>query len=329
VPPCNDGSHAQKAKPDTNATTLYMSDPPYENDFYSDRHVAAHVVVTSPIPDSDLSINGPRLIIAWPAENSGACMFFQPADGVNGSLRIKVINSTVCSPLAPVNIARNGFPSKEVEGVFQFDSAATLPLSILGSILEGHNGLDVVPVMNTDASVRMFSFNSTKQERLTEFLNNTALSNLRPYPAGLMTPVGVVVANPATSRNEIVSANFSNSAYHGSVVWSWQQVAMAGGLEKQLIRCSSPADGRPDFCSNTVVYNNVKNAYNALLDNIEKNEEYLSDEVWPWRCEDMKFKHTSLGSLPPPPGVGEIAESDVIQLWSLAFLAVKRTEGLR
>jgi hypothetical protein len=66
-----------------------MSDPPYENYFYSDRHVAAHVVVTSLIPDSDLSIIGPRLVIAWPAGNSGACMFFQSADNVNGSLHIK------------------------------------------------------------------------------------------------------------------------------------------------------------------------------------------------------------------------------------------------
>jgi hypothetical protein len=89
VPPCKDCSHPQGAKPDTNATTLYMSDPPYENYFYSDRHVAAHVVVTSLIPDSDLSIIGPRLVIAWPAGNSGACMFFQSADGVNGSLHIK------------------------------------------------------------------------------------------------------------------------------------------------------------------------------------------------------------------------------------------------
>jgi hypothetical protein len=45
--------------------------------------------------------------------------------------------------------------------------------------------------------------------------------------------------------------------------------------------------------------------------------------------EDGEFKHASLGSLPPPPGVGGIAESDVIQLWSLTFLAVKRNEGMR
>jgi hypothetical protein len=719
-PPCTEGlihPPAQELKPVINSTTLYMSDPPYENYFYSDRHVAAHVVVTSPVPGSDLKIIGPRLIVAWPAGNSGACMFFQSQEGVNGSLHIKMVNSTVGSPLAPINIARDGHPSTGVEGVIQFDSAAELSVSILGSVrairdftegpsilypelqkdivierhrsdglsvsrlwldnvttttvtfkprnsqnieikdgkvkfdageytvaahinypqleqfslehvlkdpglvdkhqhetkalsflsysdkllagswrfltyfgrddmistlllqpilsedaveavigsvlerinrrdgsacheevvgdhatfmnlqesisstdyrcdysmvdtdyfvpilihshfvingagpdrlkallstpaglvdpnnkglkwgdlfillaqkimtetahfaqpggqtrenmihlkpgadtgnwrdsvyglgggripfdvnvglapaalrsiaslakefgsdifgnhaadwaeradqyaqiwedktidffkvvvpaetlrsrletfasssgyyngpshaetvdsdfpyhamaLEGNNGLDVVPVMTTDACVRLFFLNGTNQERLTEFLNSTALSVLRPYPAGLMTPVGLVVANPAISGNEVVNANFSNAAYHGSVVWSWQLVAMASGLENQLARCNTRRDMKPDFCSDPVVYKNVKGAYNALWDSIERNIEHLSDEVWTWLYEDGEFKHASLGSLPPPPGVGGVAESDVIQLWSLTFLAVKRNEKMR
>ena len=73
----------------------------------------------------------------------------------------------------------------------------------------------------------------------------------------------------------------------------------------------------------------MKDAYNALWDRMEENSDYLSDEVWTWQYEDERFKHTSLGSLPPPPGVQGMAESDVIQLWSLAFLAVKRDEGMR
>lgn len=193
--------------------------------------------------------------------------------------------------------------------------------------LEGNNGLDIVPVMNTDGCVRIFYLNGTKQDRLTDYLNNTALSILRPYPAGLMTPVGLAVANPAFSGNQVVVQNFSNSAYHGSVVWSWQLVAMASGVEKQLDRCNS--EEKPDFCSDKVVYNNLKNAYNALWDSIENNSAYLSDEVWSWRFEDGRFKQASLGSLPPPPGVQGVAESDAVQLWSLTFLAVKRNEAMR
>jgi hypothetical protein len=78
-----------------------------------------------------------------------------------------------------------------------------------------------------------------------------------------------------------------------------------------------------------VVYNNVKNAYNVLWDVIEANRKYLSDEVWTWVYKDQEYHHTALSSLVPPPGIDRPAESNIIQLWSLTFLAVKRNEGLR
>jgi hypothetical protein len=112
------------------------------------------------------------------------------------------------------------------------------------------------------------------RKRLTNYLNAAALSILRQFLAGLMTPVGLVV-NSAFSENEIVRQNFSNSAYHGAVVWSWQLAAMARGLKKQLDRCSSSnPQPIPDFCGFPVVYNNVENAYNSLWDVIEENKDY-------------------------------------------------------
>lgn len=50
--------------------------------------------------------------------------------------------------------------------------------------LEGNNGLDMVPVVNTDSSVRILALNGTNKERLTEYMNNTALSVLEG-PLGL------------------------------------------------------------------------------------------------------------------------------------------------
>lgn len=141
-----------------------------------------------------------------------------------------------------------------------------------------------------------------------------------------MTPVGLVVANPAFSDNEIVWANFSNAAYHGSVVWSWQQVMMVRALEKQLDRCYG--DEPPDFCSDRIVYRNVKNAYNALWDVIMANKQHMSDEVWSWIFKGGQFHFSALGALPPPPGVGGIAESDIVQLWSLTYLAVNRDKRI-
>ncbi len=45
-------------------TRLVLSDPPYTNYFYSDCNTAAQVIVTSPLPDSDLTIIGPRLLVS-------------------------------------------------------------------------------------------------------------------------------------------------------------------------------------------------------------------------------------------------------------------------
>lgn len=41
-----------------------LDDPPYTNYFISDCHSASQVVVTSPLPDSDLSVISPRLLVS-------------------------------------------------------------------------------------------------------------------------------------------------------------------------------------------------------------------------------------------------------------------------
>ena len=100
---------------------------------------------------------------------------------------------------------------------------------------------------------------------------------------------------------------------------------IARGFETQLDRCND--DEAPAFCTDDTVYGNVRQAYNALWDNLEQNEEYLAQEVWSWVYRDDEFQFTPLGSLPPPPGVSGGTESNIRQLWSLTFLAVKRNEA--
>ena len=145
-----------------------------------------------------------------------------------------------------------------------------------------------------------------------------------------MTDVGLVVANPAYGENPIYAENFTTSAYHGTVVWSWQLAMMARGLELQLSRCDESNDAIPEFCGDDNVFGNVKTAYNMLWDSLEENEEHLSTEVWSWTYDAGAdtFDYIDLGSLPPPAGVSP-TESNIVQLWSLTFLAVKRDEKLR
>ena len=99
--------------------------------------MAAHVIVTSPRPDSNLTVIGPRLIVAWPAGNSGVCAFFAPQSGVNGSLGIELMNSTSGGTLVPVYKKSNGtsgVPSVGVSGIISFNSSAILTIPILGGV---------------------------------------------------------------------------------------------------------------------------------------------------------------------------------------------------
>ena len=200
--------------------------------------------------------------------------------------------------------------------------------------LNGYNSLASVNAQHSDTSFRLFFVNSTNNIQLTTLLNATANSLNRPFPAGLLTPVGMVVANPALSGQDVLTANFTNAAYHGTVVWSWTLAMMAKGLERQIARCNSStstgANGFvPAFCKDMAVYGNVVLAYNNLWDVIDDNAAQLQSEVWSWTYSDGGYRVTPLGVLPPPPGVGGGTESDVRQLWSLTFLAVKRNKELK
>ncbi|KAL4733653.1 hypothetical protein BDV11DRAFT_213552 [Aspergillus similis] len=196
--------------------------------------------------------------------------------------------------------------------------------------LDGNNNLSHVEIMNTDDCFRHFLLNTTNQAQLTAFVNQTANNIRRTFPAGLMTGVGLVVANPAYGSDPVYARNFTNGAYHGTVVWSWQLAMMARGLEQQLGRCSEPRYAAvPQFCKDETVYKNVKMAYNLLWDNLEANSAQLSSEVWSWVFRDGQFIPTPLGVLPAPPGVGGQTESNIQQLWSLTFLAVKRNAAFK
>ncbi|KAF4997431.1 hypothetical protein FGRMN_3795 [Fusarium graminum] len=192
---------------------------------------------------------------------------------------------------------------------------------------------DKIPITHTDTAFRLFFLNSTNENQLTTFLNATANAILRPFPAGLSTPLGIVVANPALADNREITDNFTNSAYHGTVIWSWQLALMAKGIERQLARCPSSESrdrtgGTPAFCGDDGVHNTVKQAYNHLWDIIEDNSDRLQSEVWSWSYSSKSgYKFAPLGTLPPPPGLGSGTESNVRQLWSLTFLAVKRNKS--
>jgi hypothetical protein len=239
----------------------------------------------------------------------------------------------------PVSQARNRLNTFVSDSSFYNGPTHANSLPASGNIttyslaLQGYNNLSSVNAEHSDTSFRLFFLNSTNDDQLTPFINATANSLNRPFPAGLLTPVGMVVANPALSGQEVLTRNFTNAAYHGTVVWSWTLAMMAKGLERQIARCNETTSTDvkiPAFCDDTSVFNNVVLAYNNLWDVIEDNTAQLQSEVWSWTYgNETGYQLEPLGALPAPPGVGGSTESNVRQLWSLTFLAVKRDETLK
>ena len=187
-------------------------------------------------------------------------------------------------------------------------------ITYYGLALDGSVGGPIVPVMNTDDCFRHFFLNTTNQTQLSAYLDQTADHILKPFPVGLASDVGLFVANPAYSGDNGLSGSLSSDDYHGTVVWSWQLAMMGAGLSRQLGRCSS--NDTPDFCKDSTLHNKILSAYNRLWDMIDANRAQLSSEVWSWHY-DSGYKVIPLGDLTS-------TESDVRQLWSLAFLAVHR-----
>ncbi|KAI1076019.1 carbohydrate-binding module family 52 protein [Whalleya microplaca] len=173
------------------------------------------------------------------------------------------------------------------------------PIVFHGLALDGNGGQPVVKVMNTDDCFRLFLLNSTNQDQLSAFLSQAADNILRPFPLGLSTSVGLLVSNPAYGDGSLNVEDFSESSYHGTVVWSWQLAMMAAGLERQLDRCHHE---QLDFCNDNPLHGRVLKAYNHVWDLIDANREHLSSEVWSWVYRDGDLQYIPLGALPPPKG---------------------------
>ncbi|KAI0007885.1 carbohydrate-binding module family 52 protein [Xylariaceae sp. FL0662B] len=179
----------------------------------------------------------------------------------------------------------------------------TSPVVFHGLALDGKGGQPVVKVMNTDDCFRLFFLNSTNQDQLSAFISQAADNILRPFPLGLSTSVGLVVANPAYGEDSVNVEDFAESSYHGTVVWSWQLAMMAAGLERQLERCQHE---QLNFCTDDSLHKRVLKAYNRVWDQINANREHLSSEVWSWVYRDGDFQHIPLGALSRPKGQSQV-----------------------
>ncbi|PXV61703.1 hypothetical protein SAMN04487785_103134 [Dyella jiangningensis] len=167
---------------------------------------------------------------------------------------------------------------------------------------EGHP----VPVLNSDEG---FGLLFGHPDAAT--LDRDVGTLMRPFPAGLITDAGMVVANPAYADHE-VWPRFGNNAYHGTVVWAWQQAIMAAGLKRQLARTDLPETTRAHLTA----------AQTALWRVICAAGSMRTSELWSWSYANGHYRIEPFGA----EGAHE-DESNAAQLWSTVFLALPPPVG--
>ncbi|MFJ4657259.1 hypothetical protein ACIP5Y_38840 [Nocardia sp. NPDC088792] len=194
----------------------------------------------------------------------------------------------------------------EKAGVPPQDASTALgstPVSFPGIALDAIGA--PIPIMHSDDTYALLLDLPTP-----EALDRAVTTMTRPFPLGLMTPVGPVVANPAFAP--ALQPEFTTHDYHGTVIWSWVQAALARGLQRQLARTDLP----------TSVRTHLQTAQKTLWQAINATASMENSELWSWH-------HDPTGYHPDPFGAtgADVTESDAAQLWSTAYLAISQNHG--
>lgn len=157
-----------------------------------------------------------------------------------------------------------------------------------------------IPVLNSDETLALLLLEpaSAEVERIVATLT-------RAFPAGLLTDVGLLVANPAYAPGELEPA-FDRSHYHGTVIWSWQQALLAAGIERQLGRDDLPASVRVA----------LEDARSRLRAAIAAADAVRGSELWSWSQTDGIYRVEPFGQREE-----HETESNAAQLWSTVHLA--------
>jgi hypothetical protein len=159
-----------------------------------------------------------------------------------------------------------------------------------------------IPVMHSDEGFALLLAQLDPQQ-----VDQAATALMRPFPAGLMTGVGMVVANPAFCAPALQGL-FTRNAYHGTVVWSWQQALFAAGLARQLGRDDLPPAVRAHLIA----------AQQTLWTAIEATRTMNNWELWSWSYATGRYRVAPFGA-----AAADADESNAAQLWSTVYLAVR------
>ncbi|KVP25950.1 hypothetical protein WJ86_11125 [Burkholderia multivorans] len=159
-----------------------------------------------------------------------------------------------------------------------------------------------IPVMNSDGGFALL-FGTPPEAQLQRIVADA----IRPFPTGLVTDVGMLIANPAYA-NPSLWPKFTSSAYHGTVIWSWQQAMWVAGLDRQL--------ARPDLSDTTRAL--LTQARQTVWQVIANGRDMRTSEMWTWSYANGQYHTDAFGTRS-----ADATEANAAQLWSTTYLAIR------
>ena len=159
-----------------------------------------------------------------------------------------------------------------------------------------------IPVMNSDGGFALL-FGTPADDQLQRIVTDVT----RPFPTGLVTDVGMLIANPAYA-NQALWPKFTSSAYHGTVIWSWQQAMWVAGLDRQL--------ARQDLSDATRTL--LTQARQTIWQVISNGRDMRTSEMWTWSYVNGRYQTDAFGTRS-----ADATEANAAQLWSTTYLAIR------
>ncbi|WP_423371116.1 hypothetical protein [Burkholderia sp. LMG 32019] len=179
-------------------------------------------------------------------------------------------------------------------------AAPSAPLAFYALSLDQQG--NPIPVMNSDGGFALL-FGTPPDDQLQRIVTDVT----RPFPTGLVTDAGMLIANPAYA-NQALWPKFTSSAYHGTVIWSWQQAMWVAGLDRQLARQDLSAATRTLLTQ----------ARQTIWQVISNGRDMRTSEMWTWSYVNGKYQTDAFGTRS-----ADATEANAAQLWSTTYLATR------
>ncbi|MEJ8795193.1 hypothetical protein WKR88_02760 [Trinickia caryophylli] len=215
--------------------------------------------------------------------------------------------ASVWESAAPALFEVAATPSQAATAVPAYAAQTGVPAGTLPSSTTAFYALSLdeqgnpIPVMNSDGGFALL-FGTPSADVLTRIVT----AAVQTFPVGLVTDAGMLVANPAYASSSLWPL-FTNAAYHGTVVWSWQQAMWVAGLDRQLARQDLTADVR------TL----LTNARSRIWQVISNASDMRASEMWTWSYANGAYQAEAFGT-----HSADATEANAAQLWSTTYLAI-------